>query len=89
MTMTPEEQFTLINNTLQALIERQVQFELEHEKFLISQAATDRQVKELAQSVARVAAAQEVTEVALQKLIERVDEHGGRLDKLDPRRGKR
>ena len=40
---------------------------------------------ELAKQVNRTAAAQEVTEAALQKLIERVDHHEERLQRLEPK----
>jgi len=90
--VTPEERFTKIENLLQTLVEKQVEFEIEHGKIQTQQRDTTAQLKELAgsvseltRSVGRVAAAQELTETRLQSLIDLVDQHERRIDRLEGR----
>jgi peptidoglycan hydrolase CwlO-like protein len=97
--MTPEERFMKIENLLHTLTEKQVEFEIEHGKIQAEQKELHAQQKELhaqqkdtasllkdvAQSLARLSAAQEVTEGRLQTLIEHVDRHEERIRRLEDR----
>lgn len=71
--MTPEERLDRMDKTM----DRHIAFVAE------SLAESARQIAELTKQVNRTAAAQEVTEGALQKLIARVDNHEERLGRLD------
>ena len=81
--MTPEERFIKIENLLQAIVEKQVEFESEHGKIQSEQKETATQLRQLTEQVNRTAAAQEVTEKRLQELIAHVDGIDGRLKKLE------
>jgi uncharacterized protein involved in exopolysaccharide biosynthesis len=88
--MTPEERFTEIENLLQTLTEKHVQFEIEHEKMqAVSQKIQQEHLeiatylKEWSKSISRVSAAQEITEARLQALIAHVDGHEGRIRDLE------